>query len=380
MSYNEAHQRAISALIEPDNFDHLAFTTKVTDKETYTIDHLGNRVTEEMIQEQQARQAQYDETPEVTADEIMAERTESSDNGEEELAVVTPEHGSNNGDAEDDEDHISDSPKDEFRSSDSDDEAAAVDQDNKKVAIKRGGDAASDTEDDEEPSPAGKKPIASTTRTTVPAGPRKKRWSEMPAWKKVIAAARGEKECPDNIDQIVADCLAYQERTELNAKNANYLKRALHNGFYSKIAQLAAAEKDRNKAERNEGKMEKKYDQEHQKVVALEKKLALAKKEIQQLKQRSGKSTVLAAKKSAAKGKGKETASTIPTFQLALPPIPDSRMTTTAPKATKPFITHTEMLLDQGVKIMRATDVEDWSDQAVNWVAMAESRPEIKYT
>ncbi len=153
-------------------------------------------------------------------------------------------------------------------------------------------------------------------------------------WKKVIAAAKGQKECPDNIDQIVVDCLVYQQQTKLNKKNASYLKRAPNNGFNSKTTQLAAADNDRIKPERREGRMAKKYDQEHQKIVGLEVKLAEAKNEIEKLK-KSGKSSVLAAKKSAAKGKGKAAASTIPTFQLPLPPVPETRMISQAPKSSE---------------------------------------------
>ena len=132
------------------------------------------------------------------------------------------------------------------------------------------------------------------------------------------------------------------------------------------------AQSDTDKMEKKLNKMDKQLDKKKAEVVRLE-------AELKKAMQKNGKTTVLAAKKSPSKGKNKEAASTNPTFQLPLPLVPEARMTSHAPKSVKQYVQHSETLLDQGATMLRSTEEAGWSDRAVNWLAIVETRPEIKY-
>jgi hypothetical protein len=189
---------------------------------------------------------------------------------------------------------------------------------------------------------------------------------------KIVKAADGEISCPDNINALVASCLAYKGQPELKERYALIYTKAIKNGWIEKTQALQSAEDALRKLEAKYKKLDRELDMSKAEVFGLKKKLKEA-------EQKAGKTSVLAAKKAVARAKGKETAPAIPTFQLPLPPAPEARMTTTAPKTAKPYVSHSESLLDQGVDILRSTEQGNWSDRAVSWLAMVETRPEIKF-
>ncbi len=100
-----------------------------------------------------------------------------------------------------------------------------------------------------------------------------------------------------------------------------------------------------------------------------------AQDQIQKLKQKddgpAGKSTKKAATQ--------KTLASATTMQLALPPQPQSRATMTVPMSAMAATSFADTIIDAGVSMMRATDDKDWPTRAANWVALAESRPQLEY-
>ena len=54
--------------------------------------------------------------------------------------------------------------------------------------------------------------------------------------------------CPDNVDELVATCLAYQKQTILEKNCAAVLAQAIHNDFKAETLALQKAERDLQRA------------------------------------------------------------------------------------------------------------------------------------
>jgi len=342
--------------LQDHGFDNVAYTYYTGMGPPHYRDSTGNVVPFEAVQALQARRALENLPPEVTAEDIeksdsQSESAMQSEDGDGvERLVVESEKGSTTSKGE--RDNIQDQ---------------GDDQDSDEM----------DTDDDQTQAPAGQ---GQTSGNAVPANPtataakspRGKRWSEMKEWKKVVAAANGTGPCPDNVYDLVDACLRYQRQPQLKHQYAKVLAKAVKNGWTAKTSELQQAHEDRLKVERRYNKLEKALDLQKSKVARLE-------SELKKAQQKGGKTTVLAAKKSPSKGKNKETASTNLTFQLPLPAVPEARMTSQAPKSVKQYVQHSETLLDQGATMLRSTGEAGWSERTVSWLAMVETRPELKY-
>jgi hypothetical protein len=64
---------------------------------------------------------------------------------------------------------------------------------------------------------------------------------------------------------------------------------------------------------------------------------------------------------------------------LSLPLVLAFRSMMIVPMVMMGIISLGEIIIEAGVNMMCSTDEEDWPTQAVNWVAMAESRPRLEY-
>jgi hypothetical protein len=342
-------QASLQNLFDDTSFDSIAFTLVEGDGPPYYVDSTNRRVSNEEVQALADRRRMDAQMPEITAEEIEQMGYTNQGNDAERFQVVSDN---------------------ELSSSESEDDPEQADKDEEMPGQgEEDGDqaptTASRTQQQANPAPA-------NTATPAARSPRTKRWSEMKEWKLIIAVAKGTCPCPDNIYDLVDFCMEYQNKTVLKKKYAGILARAVENGWYQKAAELQAARDDLRKSDRRLNKVEKELKSSNTKIARLE-------SELKKAEQKAGKTSVLAVKKAITKAKGKQRAEPAPTFQLPLPPVPEKRATLEAPKSTQTYVAHSEALLDQACKIMRSTENEDWSERAVGWLTMAETRPELKF-
>jgi hypothetical protein len=358
-------------LLNDRSFDNIAYTRVTGLGPDHFIDSRGRIVSDAGVQAQAERRTLVDQTPEVTAEDIMQGNFDDGSGMQH-----------NNGDDQERFDVVS--PVQEYYQDDNgNDELPFPDGQNagKDVRFQTPDGGSEPPAHDSSPSRDGSEPPvvqeqgAQAAVPTAPAAkksPRGKRWSEMKEWQLVIAAAKGTGPCPDNVYQIVDHCMRFQKQTKLKTKYAEILARAVENGWEDKTSAIQQAQSDIEKMEKKLDRANKQLDKKKAEVVRLE-------AELKKAMQKNGKTTVLAAKKSPSKGKNKETASADPTFQLPLPAVPEARMTSQAPKSVKQYVQHSETLLDQGARLLRSTEEAGWSERAVNWLATVETRPELKY-
>jgi hypothetical protein len=79
------------------------------------------------------------------------------------------------------------------------------------------------------------------------------------------------------------------------------------------------------------------------------------------------------------KANSKKAAALATMNNLSLPPVLAFRSMMIVLMAMMGIISLGETIIKVGVNIIRLTDEEDWPTQAVNWVAIAKSRPRLEY-
>ena len=67
------------------------------------------------------------------------------------------------------------------------------------------------------------------------------------------------------------------------------------------------------------------------------------------------------------------------TNTLDLPAPNRARPSVTVPLSAIAYASIPDNIIEAGISMIRATDEEDWSERAENWVKLAESRPRFDY-
>jgi hypothetical protein len=203
----------------------------------------------------------------------------------------------------------------------------------------------------------GETPSTPQNRPMPQASHRSKRWSEIKSWQK-ITTAEGAKECPEDIDRLVAD-------TEATAG------KPLKKSYRDRVTELKAIGYNVKASQLTDAKQEN---------LRLQQQLARARAQVKKYKADNTKlrATIVT---TGDKGKGENAAmpTPIPTTKLNLPPPPQSRLTLTAPTSAIAFAALPDTIIDSGIGMIRATGEKDWPERARNWVVAAESRPRLEY-